>query len=140
MRPCDRQGSRSQKVTDGPVEETRTDIPRQCPDTREQCLAWQGPGGSGEREARGNFQGTKNHGHRAKTVSKSQARSPHGSRKHKELACVSLVIPHVGLESGRGPETESTQALTTTKLTTSGWGVGEATLSQSRRARHSFEG
>lgn len=63
------------------------------------------------------------------------------SWEQKELACVSLVhSSRRSGERGRGPGAETTQALTTRKLTTSGWGVGDATPSQNRGAWYSFEG
>lgn len=63
------------------------------------------------------------------------------SWEQKRLARVSLVhSSHRPGERGRGPVAETTQALTTRKLTTSGWGMGEAIPSQNKGAWHSFEG
>lgn len=59
------------------------------------------------------------------------------SWEQKEQTCDSLEHSSCRLgERGRGPGAETTQALTTMKLPTSGWGVGEATPSRNRGAWH----
>lgn len=132
MRPCDRIGSRSQKVSGRSAKGTGMNISRQCPDTRDWCLGLPRPWEIWGKREQGKFSGNQEPPW-TQSQDSFQVLGQESSWKQKELACVSLVHSSCRPgERGRGQGAETTEALTTMRLTTSGWGVGEATPNQNR--------